>query len=96
MKVPEERANGLIGAIPVKFIQQTNPEIVVSYDIFIESFSKSDLASRYVLIREPIFLEDDLLRKNYPEPWVGKNLNIFIRKDIYLANPFNFVSTSTK
>jgi len=82
MKVPEERNNGLLGSIPVDFIELVDPDIIVSYDVFVEAFLQSELGDQYIRIREPIFLDDDLERSQSRQIWDSSNLNVFIRKDL--------------
>lgn len=96
MKIPEERSSGLFGAIPVGFVQEVNPEIIISYEIFSEAFVKSKLVERYEEIQEPAFLQDDLGRilpgqlSNFGE------LFVFVRKDVYARNPWQQTSTLPK
>jgi hypothetical protein len=82
MLVPKERKSGAIGAIPVGFIREANPAMIVSYDIFIESFLKSELKSNYRQISFPIFLEEDLRQFKREPPWGIRVLYIFIRNDL--------------
>jgi hypothetical protein len=80
MKVPEERSNGSIGAIPVGLVEEIKPDIIVSYDIFIENLVNSDVIKDYYLIRDPVFVESDLNMSKTKVIWGSKNLNIFIRR----------------
>jgi hypothetical protein len=82
MKVPEERSFGFIGAIPPGFVEETEPELIVSLDIFIEELLRSEVMSRYRLVREPVYTDQDLLIARSPEIWWSRNLNILIRKDL--------------
>jgi hypothetical protein len=82
MSIPEERSHGKFGAIPVGFIEDTNPEIIVSYDAFVEAFLKSSVRSRYVHTVFPAFLPDDLMRSEQKTLWTSRNLNLFIRRDL--------------
>lgn len=59
MDVPQERSSGRLGAIPVDFVYNKNPDIIVSYDIFIESLLKSDVINRFEIQVYPLFLEED-------------------------------------
>ena len=81
MKVPEERSGGEIGAIPVGFIEEIQPDIIVSYDIFIEAFLLSDLQNNYVRIKKPLFLQKDMSYFSGKSFWNSVNLNIFYRND---------------
>jgi hypothetical protein len=82
MKVPEQRSYGFIGAIPVSFVEEESPELIVSLDIFVEDLMRSAIASRYALIREPIYIDEDLRIAPSPMLWWSRHLNIFIRKDL--------------
>lgn len=86
MKVPEERSSGYLGSIPVNFVKLVKPDIIVSYDIFIQAFLRSELANQYVRIREPVFLDDDLQRSQSKQIWGSSNLYVFIRKDLIREN----------
>lgn len=88
MKVPDERSDGSIGAIPVGYIQTINPGLIVSYDIFTEAFRKSPLIERYVHIDEPFFLQQDLDRMLPGQHWYFGKLSIFIRQDLYEKDPW--------
>jgi len=84
MKFPEDRDAGNLGAIPIDFIEIVTPEIIVSYDVFIRTFLRSDYNGEYIRIKEPILLDDDLESSQYKEIWGSRNMNIFIRKDIFI------------
>lgn len=81
MQVPQERMNGTIGAVPYRYILQTRPGLIVSYDFFIKEFLESDYSADYVRLQVPLADEADRQRfKDYA--WV-QSINVFIRKDIY-------------
>jgi hypothetical protein len=82
MSVPDERSAGYIGAIPVGFIEDTNPELIVSYDVFAEAFLESDALDRYVRFKYPVFLEEDFKRSGISTLWGSEYLNVFIREDL--------------
>lgn len=82
MKVPEERSGGGIGAIPVGFVREMSPELIVSYDMFVESFLVSDVRDDYIRMQCPMFVREDELIYGQPELWGSKHLNVFVRKDI--------------
>jgi len=86
MSVPEERSAGNIGAIPVGFIEEMNPELIVSYDIFAEAFLKSDALDHYVRIKYRVFVEEDISRSDIKTLWGSEYLNVFIRKDLAPAS----------
>jgi len=82
MKVPEERSYGFIGAIPVSFVEEMEPELIVGLDIFVEDLLRSEIASHYNLTREPVYTADDLRIAPSPVIWWSRHLNIMIRKDL--------------
>ena len=87
MKIPEERSGGEIGAIPVGFVEEVRPDVIVSYDIFIEAFLRSNIRFDYVRIKKPLFLQDDMAFYSPATFWSSYNLNIFYLKDFLLAFP---------
>jgi hypothetical protein len=81
MQIPEERVNGTIGAIPYRYIKQTRPGLIVSYDFFIKEFLESDYSADYV--RQQVPLADEADRERFKDyEWV-QSIHVFIRKDIY-------------
>ena len=82
MKIPEKRSHGGIGAIPTKCVDEFKPEIIVSYDVFIEHFLKSNVVNLYNHYKLPVFTEFDLQHTQNHQVWGSKHLNVFIRKDI--------------
>ncbi len=82
MKVPEERSHGSIGAIPVGYVEATQPDIIVSYDIFIEDFMRSPLRGLYTHTQYPLYLDDDMRYDPQATLWNSRYLNVFIRKDL--------------
>ena len=84
MPVPDERSSGVLGAIPVRFIDEIFPDIIVSYDIFCEAFLRSELIDQYIIIREPVFIDEDLTTIPSHEIWGSQNLYIFIKKEIFV------------
>ena len=83
MEVPLERKSGAIGAIPLGLVKQAKPELIVSYDIFIESFLKSELRNDYEATIYPVFLEEDRQKLKTDESlWGIESLYVFVRKDL--------------
>ena len=48
MSVPDQRATGLIGAIPAGFVAELRPDLVVGRDLFMDDFAGSAAAADYV------------------------------------------------
>jgi len=82
MAVPGERSHGATGAIPVGFVRETRPELIVSLDVFIEAFLRSEARRAYVRHEEPIYVEEDLRLAASPSLWRSRALNVFIRRDL--------------
>jgi hypothetical protein len=82
MRVPEQRSYGFIGAIPAGFVEESSPELIVALDIFVEELLRSEVASSYAVIREPVYIDEDLRFAPSPVVWWSRNLNILIRKDL--------------
>lgn len=100
LKVPEERSSGGLGGIPTGFVASKAPEIIVSYDIFIESLATSGLIEDYNIHQYPLFLEEDRKNAKVYTPWGSRkqslwginHLYVFIHKyntdlDISNSNP---------
>jgi hypothetical protein len=86
MRVPEQRSYGFIGAIPAGFVEEASPELIVALDIFVEELLRSEVASRYAVIREPVYIDEDLRFFPSPMVWWSRHLNIFIRKDLIVTD----------
>ncbi len=82
MPFPEQRRDGSIGAIPPGFIAQAKPEIIVSYDVFIQSFMDSPAANEYTHLRLPLLTEEDLALSRITSFWDSTALNIFLLRDL--------------
>lgn len=82
MRVPEQRSYGFIGAIPAAFVEETSPELIVALDIFVEELLRSEAASNYTVIREPLYIDEDLRLAPSPYLWWSRHLNILIREDL--------------
>lgn len=82
MKVPEERERGNLGAIPPAFVEETLPEIIVSYDSFAMALLNSEIIERYNVVVLPAYLPEDGKYSNTGLIWGNKYLRIYIRKDL--------------
>lgn len=55
MRVPEERSYGNVGAIPIGFVREAHPDIIVSYDLFAEDMlRKIDRETYSDLVYQPL------------------------------------------
>ena len=82
MEVPRQRSSGLLGSIPAAWVAQTEPELIVSMDVFAEELLRSDVAQRYRRYREPIYVDADLAAGAPPILWGSASIQIFVRKDL--------------
>ena len=82
MKIPEQRSNGTTGAIPIKYIDFVDPDIIVSYDIFAEELLREDLSYKYHMITLPAFLPTDSVFSETKTIWGSRYLRIYIRKSL--------------
>ena len=83
MKVPEQRTSGSTGAIPLKYVQEKMPELVVSLESFCEEFSRSNLAhEKYYKIQLPVFTARDLRLSPDSTIWGSNFLLVYVRKDV--------------
>jgi hypothetical protein len=57
MKVPEQRANGGLGAIPAGFFAETHPDVVVTFPVFSEDLMRHYNSSEYELVTFPALRE---------------------------------------
>jgi hypothetical protein len=78
---PLQGANS-IGGIPAGFVAEKNPELIVSYDVFMQDLENSPVLENYVRIKLPVLLPDDLRRAGPGRIFNSDALNVFIRKDI--------------
>lgn len=83
MAIPKERSSGGIGAIPTACVEEKLPGIIISYDVFVEHFSKQTIAgNKYKVYRLPPFKQEQLVIFKNPELWGSKHLNVYLRKDL--------------
>jgi hypothetical protein len=82
MKVPEERERGNLGAIPPAFVEETLPEIIVSYDSFAAALLNSEIVERYNVIVIPAYLPEDGKYSSTGLIWGNKYLRVYIREDL--------------
>jgi hypothetical protein len=84
MKVPEERADSITGAIPPQAVRDLQPTLVVSMETFSEAFRR-DLASGrmpgYHLFKNyPVINEADSARSGMRELWNAQFTQVYVRE----------------
>jgi hypothetical protein len=85
MRVPEDRVSGDIGAIPLGFVREERPDVVVSYAVFSESIGNgldSTIFTRYTYGALPASLS----RSSGVWP-AGSNLYVWVSKTGACAGP---------
>jgi hypothetical protein len=83
MRVPQERVNGVVGAVPPGYVEEIGPDIIVGYDVFVDAIKKSKIAQNYIIIKNDIYTSDDMRIAHDKNIWGSGSLNIFIRRDKY-------------
>jgi len=82
MAVPALRENGAIGAIPPDFVRLEKPELIVSYDYFMEALFEDTVLKDYQMVSIPAFLPEDAPFSASKMIAGSKYLRVFIRKDL--------------
>jgi hypothetical protein len=92
MKVPQQRSNGAIGAIPAKLVGDKLPELIVSYPIFVQKFDTSIYSNTYTKISVPAFSRIYEEKTNCIKLWGSEKLYIYIRNDIVTNGIISFLT----
>jgi hypothetical protein len=80
LKVPEDRGSGVVGAIPLGFVKETQPDIIVSLDLFFPAANDPWVAEHYTSSRTSILLDTDLAIATRKDLWGNSGLLILLRK----------------
>ena len=94
MQVPEQRRNGRIGAIPAAFVYQQLPELVVSYEVFVQEFDASDYQTAYTRIAIPAFSTYWQQQTGLEKVYMSDELYIYIRNDIANEDAIQAITAS--
>ncbi len=86
MKIPEERGAPVVGAVPVGFVREAHPGLIVSADIFAVALLRSDALAGYEQWACPIYNERDRRLTDLPGPWGAVVLHVFARRDVAAAH----------
>ena len=79
LPIPSERANGLVGAIPLKFLQDNRPEAIVSLPLFNRGFLNSADRTAYRHTAVPLLLAEDQQRLPLAAPERQETIDVFLR-----------------
>jgi hypothetical protein len=87
MRVPQDRMNGMIGAIAPGYAREVDAPLIVTYDVFVVALLRSRYMDRYVRIDLPPFIPADARRAaaaGVPATvWGSSALHVFVRPDVY-------------
>jgi hypothetical protein len=70
-----------IGGIPAGFVREKKPDLIVSYDVFMQDLIHNDVLNDYLLDKYPLLLEDDLIRVGTERIYNSDALNVYVRKN---------------
>lgn len=96
MKIPEQRSDALIGAIPPQFVAESDPDIIVTYPVFVEEFDKDYAKSDYFKIIVPDMSVSLRKELNNDRIWASDELYIYIRLDLYTPSTVSYLSSQLK
>lgn len=90
LNITEKQSSGGLGAIPPDFVIDIEPDIIVSYDIFIEALLQNDVINHYEVNSYPLFLNEDREKSIIRIPmgryirnlWNIQSLYVFIHQDL--------------
>lgn len=77
MRVPDERSDGLFGAIPPGFVQETHPDVIISYDFLAESLIRHYDSSVYEHFVFPALPAPELAQYEF---WRGKSIHLWLSR----------------
>jgi len=71
-----------IGGVPSGLVRELEPELIVSYPVFLLDVQSSSAAEKYVRLKLPAFAEKYRGRLAADHVWGCRTLSIFVRRDI--------------
>ena len=71
-----------IGGIPAQFVRQEDPELIVSYPVFLREFETSPIRDRYRRFSIPAFSAGYTLRTGVSGVFDCDHLDIYVRNDL--------------
>jgi hypothetical protein len=89
MKVPQQRQNATIGAIPARMVGDLLPELVVSLPIFVQEFDHSSYRNLYTKIIIPSSTKIWRERTLTDSIWGSSEFYIYIRNDLATQQKIN-------
>lgn len=94
MKIPEQRENGSIGAIPPEYVQAKHPDIIVSHDRFAKAFQAGEEIKHYNVIQIPVYLPEDAEYSESRTLWKSKYINVYIKKSLPVTENIKYLAVS--
>lgn len=85
MTIPEERAEGSIGAIPPAYVVKESPDLIVTYDLFAQALMRDVAIQQYNLILFPAYRPQDAVYAKDEELWGSEYLRVYIHKDLSIS-----------
>ncbi len=85
MKIPEQRSSGGFGAIPPGYALTYMPDLIVSFDVYAQALLNDEVTRQYNVILIPAYLPDDAIYSESKTIGDSKNLRVYIRKDLPVA-----------
>jgi len=85
MRIPEDRSDGTIGAIPPGYVKAQTPDLIVSYDTFAQALIDDEVSGQYTVIRIPAYLADDAIYSRTGLIWGSRYLRVYIRKNLQIS-----------
>lgn len=82
MAVPLERSHGGIGALPVAYVEEVRPDIIVCLSLFVEAFERSAIRREYHRITLPAYIPEDVARAGDFKLW-DSDLFIYLSPAAY-------------
>jgi hypothetical protein len=79
LRVPEERASHRIGAIPPRFVEAAEPDLIVSYEVFAQALAASEPIRDYTAFVCPPLVPEDLTRDWPPTVFGSDYLMVWAR-----------------
>jgi len=80
MRVPQERLNGYVGAIPPGFVRERTPDLIVTYDIFGQAvLAAPDIQADYDDLRfDPVLPSE--ASAGVPPVWGARTFHVLVKK----------------
>jgi hypothetical protein len=85
MRIPEDRSDGTIGAIPPGYVEAQSPDLIVSFDTFAQALMDDDVSRQYAYIRIPAYLADDAIYSRTGTIWGSRYVRVYVRNGLPMS-----------